>query len=275
MLKAILRSTRITWAAKNVHMYLLTITYAYQHNLHVDGLGFLGGLFIVSMLWGALYSLNDLTDVEHDRKDALKSNRPFVEDEVEPGIILLFIILVLSFSLLFSYLFFNPLFVVILLLMILNQLIYTLPPIRLKETFFAPFTSTATNNVLRLASASILIGSLSLIPSSVYILMFMAGMGTYLMYKKKFKETTISSIIFCLLLLYTYRTGEITLLQIIVAILPPFLAAVPLYVSMFAEREKMLKMADILYHRILIIFYLSCIILFLLLCTCSSPLPAS
>ena len=65
MIKILIKSTRITWASKTVNMYLLALTYAYFTNLTVNNpYEILGGLLLVSVLWGALYSLNDLTDLE-------------------------------------------------------------------------------------------------------------------------------------------------------------------------------------------------------------------
>jgi len=256
-------STRVTWTAKNVHMYLLALTYAYEHRLFFDPIIFLGGLILVSILWGGLYSLNDLTDIEADRRDRLKSDRPFTRGDIRAWTVILFVFTFIVFSLILSYLL-NPLFCIVLLLMVLNQLLYTLPPLRLKETPIAPLNSTATNNVLRLASASILLGSISIIPASIYILMFTAGLGTYLMYKRKLKETSIISIIFLLILYYAYNIHDISLSQILIVIVPSFIATIPLYLSNILEREKMVKIADILYHRILLVFYLACIIILLL-----------
>ena len=73
MIKTIIKSTRITWAAKNVNMYLLVLTYAYFADTVISNpFEILEGLILVSALWGDLYSLNDLTDLEHDKKDKEK-----------------------------------------------------------------------------------------------------------------------------------------------------------------------------------------------------------
>ena len=160
-------------------MYLLALTYAHKYNLVFSPLEFLLGLVIVSILWGGLYSLNDLTDIEVDKRDKLKFNRPFIGEDIRPGMVVLFISALILFSLVLSN-FLNPLFTIILLLMVLNQLLYTLPPLRLKETPIAPLNSTATNNILRLASASILLGGLSIIPTSLHSNVY-SGRETYLM----------------------------------------------------------------------------------------------
>ncbi|HOL69729.1 MAG TPA: UbiA family prenyltransferase [Methanothermobacter sp.] len=244
-------------------MYLLALTYAHEYKLIFNPIPFLEGLILVSILWGGLYSLNDLTDIEADKRDKLKSNRPFTKGDIRAWNVILFALTLIVSSLIFSY-FLDPLFCIVLLLMVLNQLLYTLPPLRLKETSLAPLNSTATNNILRLASAGILLGGVSIIPASIYILMFTAGLGTYLMYKRKLKETSLISIIFLLILYYAYNIHDISLSQILIVIVPSFIATVPLYLSNILEREKMVKIADIIYHRILLVFYLACIIILLL-----------
>jgi len=80
MIKTLIKSTRISWAAKNLNMYLLVLTYAYFADILIyNPFKILEGLILVSVLWGALYSLNDLTDLEYDRKDKQKQKRPFIQ----------------------------------------------------------------------------------------------------------------------------------------------------------------------------------------------------
>ncbi|MBE2899470.1 prenyltransferase [Methanothermobacter thermautotrophicus] len=258
MLRALLRSTRMSWGAKNIHMYLLALTYASA----TDPLRFLTGLILVTLLWGALYSLNDLTDIDDDRKDRMKRKRPFIENHVDPRGVLFFVGLLLVASLAGAYLL-DRLFCLILFLMVLNQFLYTLPPVRLKDTVLAPLASTATNTVLRLASAAVLLGGILVVPAPVYVLMYLAGMGTYLMYKEMRGLTTVVSVTFCILLAISYLSGYISMLQIILVIVPPFIAAVPLYLSNFMERERMVEVADVIYHRVLVAIYIVCILVLL------------
>lgn len=89
--------------------------------------------------------------------------------------------------------------------------------------------------------------------------MYLAGMGTYLMYKERKAPTTLVSVLFCVLLAWSYTGGYISMLQILLVIVPPFIATVPLYLSNFTERERMVEVADLLYHRVLVAFYLVCI----------------
>jgi len=95
--------------------------------------------------------------------------------------------------------------------------------------------------------------------------MYLAGMGTYLMYKEMRGLTTLVSTAFCILLAFSYLWGYISILQILLVIVPPFLATVPLYLSNFRDRERMVEVADVIYHRVLVTIYMICILVLLFL----------
>lgn len=168
MIKTLIKSTRITWASKTINMYLLALTYAYFAHVTIsDPYEVVEGLILVCVLWGALYSLNDLTDIEADSNDRRKrkehlSRATLKKVDTPVFVILTFSVFMISFTTM------KPAFTLILALMLLNQVVYTVPPVRLKDTLLAPFTSTATNSVLRLASCSVLLDNIFLVPLSVY-----------------------------------------------------------------------------------------------------------
>ncbi len=262
MIKTLIKSTRISWASKNFNAYLLALTYVYFSGMMITNpFEILEGLILVSVLWGALYSLNDLTDLEIDEKDHTKRNRPFIQNKVDEKWILIFSSFLIVAVFIISLTTLNPEFTIILGLMLLNQLIYTLPPVRLKDTILAPFTSTATNSVLRIASCCVLLGDVLLVPLSVYFFMYMAGMATYVMYKSKQISASIVGVIAGISLIYVLYTGEMNLIQFAVAILPAFLAAIPLYLSVYIDKDKMTSLADILYHQVAMIFFLIVILI--------------
>lgn len=264
MLKTLIKSTRLSWAAKNVNAYLLALTYAFFSGTPITNpYEILEGLLLVSVLWGALYSLNDLTDLEIDRKDYTKRNRAFIKNDVDEKWILLFSSFLIVSVFIISLTTLNAAFTIIMGLMLLNQLIYTLPPIRLKNTVLAPFTSTATNTVLRIASCCILLGNVFLVPVSVYFFMYVAGMATYIMYKSKPIAASLVGVIAGTSLIYVLYSGQMNFIQFAVAVLPAFLAAVPLYLSVFTETEKMVYIADIAYHQIAMVFFFLCILIIL------------
>lgn len=259
MIKTLIKSTRISWAAKNFNMYLLVLTYAYFADILINNpYEILEGLILVSVLWGALYSLNDLTDLEYDRKE--KQKRPFIQETVEKKWIILFCTIIILTTFIIAIFTLNFSFTIILGLMLLNQVLYTVPPIRLKDTLFAPFSSTATNCILRMASCAVLLGNIFIVPLSVYIFMYTASMATYIMYKSKQKLANIIIFITGIILGYTLLVGDMNLIQFTVAVLPAFLASIPLYLSLFTQKDKMFDIADILYHHIAMLFFLTTII---------------
>lgn len=261
MLTTLLKSTRISWSAKTVNMFLLALTYAYFSSLTIPNpLQILGGLILVCALWGALYSLNDLTDIKFDKKDPEKQNRAFIENRVERKWILTFIIGLISIIFIISILTLKIDFTIIMAFMVINQLLYTVPPVRLKDTVLAPFTSTATNSVLRIASCCVLLGDLFLVPLSVYLFMYTASLGTYLMYKGIPRLASLVGVLSGGILIYVLYFNEINLIQLAVAVLPAIIAGVPLYLSLFFNKDKMAQLADILYHQVALVFFLVCIV---------------
>jgi 4-hydroxybenzoate polyprenyltransferase len=243
-------------------MYLLALTYAYFLQKPINNpFEILGGLVLVSALWGALYTLNDLTDLEVDRFDRMKQQRAFIQNKVNKEFVLLFVAIVTSIVFLVSSTTLPTAFTIILVMMLVNQLIYTVPPIRLKETPLAPFFSTATNSVLRLASCAVLLGDIFLVPLSVYLFMYLAGMGTYLMYKSRSRDASMVGVLGSSVLLYTIYTGYMNIIQFAVAILPSFLAAIPLYLSLFTKKDDMFHLADILYHQVAMVFFFLCVLI--------------
>ena len=260
MIKTLIKSTRISWAAKNVNMYLLVLTYAYFADAFISNpFEILEGLILVSALWGALYSLNDLTDIEEDVKDSQKKSRPFIQEHIERKWIITFCSVIIGVVFVVSILTLPMAFTVIILLMLLNQLLYTVPPIRLKDTILAPFFSTATNSVLRMASCAVLLGNIGIVPLSVYLFMYTGSMGTYIMYKSKQKLASVLTAITGIILLYAFINGDMNLVQFAVAVLPASFATLPLYLSLFTQKEKMFDIADMLYHQVAMIFFLVCI----------------
>ena len=264
MIKTLIKSTRLSWASKNFNAYLLAITYAYFSGVLITNpYEILEGLLLVSLLWGALYSLNDLTDLEIDKKDHSKQERAFIKNKVDEKWILIFTSFLIIAVFIISLTTLNPAFTIVLGLMLLNQLIYTLPPVRLKDTVLAPFTSTATNSVLRIASCCVLLGNVLLVPVSVYLFMYLAGMATYVMYKSRKIAATIVGATAGINLIYVLYTGEMNIIQFTVAILPSFLAAIPLYISVYADKNKMTRLADVLYHQVAMVFFLIVILIIL------------
>jgi hypothetical protein len=261
MIKTLIKSLRISWSSKTVNMFLLALTYAYFSGININNpLQILEGLLLTCVLWGALYSLNDLTDLKSDKKNPEKQNRAFIRDNIPKKWIITFIIGLLVIIFFSAILTLGVYFTIILGLMVLNQIVYTLPPVRLKDTRLAPFASTANNSVLRIAACSVLLGDIFLVPLSVYIFMYTASMATYLMYKGIPKIANLVGVLTGIILIYILYTGQINIIQLAVAVLPAIIAGVPLYLSLFFDKVKMARIADVLYHQVALIFFLIVIV---------------
>ena len=93
---------------------------------------FYGFIAVGPLLWGGLYALNDWTDIEKDKIHPVKKNRPLPSRIISANTGLAIALLFIFFSLIISYSI-NFLFFSAVLAMLVNQLLYTLPPIKLKE----------------------------------------------------------------------------------------------------------------------------------------------
>ena len=89
-------------------------------------------LFAGPLFWGGAYMLNDWTDREKDKLHAQKKLRPIPSGQVSANTALFAAISLIVIALVGAYTIDLLLFAV-LLIMLINHLLYTLPPIRLKE----------------------------------------------------------------------------------------------------------------------------------------------
>lgn len=89
--------------------------------------------------------------------------------------------------------------------------------------------------------------------------MYTASLGTYLMYKGIPKIASIVGVLSGVILIYIFYLGDINLIQLSVAILPALLAGVPLYLSLFLSKDRLSNLADVLYHKVALVFFLICI----------------
>lgn len=105
----------------------------------------LGFIAAGPLLWGGLYTLNDLTDIEKDKKHKVKKGRPLAKGIVSRlegqlfAFVLLFAALVIAYNI-------NFLFFACIIVMIANQFAYTLKPLRLKERPFLDIISGSMIN---------------------------------------------------------------------------------------------------------------------------------
>jgi protoheme IX farnesyltransferase len=123
----------IEWSKPLLNMLLAMLIAFYVYQVPVSlGVLFVG-FFSVAFLWSGLYALNDYTDWKIDLIHSVKKNRPIPSGKVSPkqGLIFSIGLVLASFSIAFLL---NNIFLgICLFAMLINQLLYTMKPFRLKS----------------------------------------------------------------------------------------------------------------------------------------------
>ena len=113
------------------------------------------GFFILSIVSGAGYIINDIVDIKKDKLHPKKKNRPLPSGRISPGTSAVYAAGLLIFSLATSFKI-NPLFGVTVFLLFLTSQLYTL---WLKNIVFADVITIAINFVWRAISGVFIISS--------------------------------------------------------------------------------------------------------------------
>jgi len=135
-----------------------------------------------------LYVLNDVNDRKLDKKNPDKASRPIAAGKVSAfqGIIFSFILLSIGCFLALQI---SLLHLILALILIGFQLIYSMPPIRLKETSLDFLFSGPLNHMVRFVAAWTLFQPLIQVPIILLISLFLLYNAAYVYYKlidKKF-----------------------------------------------------------------------------------------
>ncbi|MFC1801694.1 UbiA family prenyltransferase [Nanoarchaeota archaeon] len=153
------------------------------------GLLLLGTLIIAPLLYGALYTLNDFSDIKVDRLDSEKKNRAFASGMISPtqGLILAFLLILIA---LISGFFINKIFFYILLLMLVNQIVYSFKPTRLKKVaFFDVFSAVFVSSGSKFLAGWFLFTNSFNIPWLPLIGILAVQSGGFLLYKLRYNKT--------------------------------------------------------------------------------------
>lgn len=154
------------------------------------GLLFWGFLAVGPLLWGGLYTLNDVVDFEKDQKHDVKKNRPIPSGLVSPntGFILSMVTIIASFAIGF-FIIQKPLFILCLAAMLLNQLLYTLKPFELKKKLFMDFVSgSLINPFFRFYSGWFLVMGAFNAPLELVVFVIAIQFGGYSLYRLASKK---------------------------------------------------------------------------------------
>lgn len=131
-LTSLIRLMRIPeWTKSLMNMSIAAIIAVYAANIEFSFPIFFYGFFSLALLWSGLYTLNDFTDRNQDAKHPVKRNRPIPSGKIPPSLALLFSLTLIAISLYMGFTI-NPIFLTCLVIMLANQLLYTVKPIQLK-----------------------------------------------------------------------------------------------------------------------------------------------
>lgn len=107
-----------------------------------------GAFFLLCMMSSAVYLMNDLVDIESDRRHPVKKNRPLASGKLNPRVAMVASVLLAVSSLVAGY-FLSVELSVILLLYLLSQVAYTF---RLKHVVLLDVLTIALGFILRIAA---------------------------------------------------------------------------------------------------------------------------
>ena len=184
----------VEWSKSLLNMWLAAMMAYYVFSFTIDFGLFVAGFISVAALWSALYALNDYTDRALDAKHKVKKKRPIPSGRVSPNQGLAFVIILLAVSFGIAYALGRFLLGLCLLVMLANQLLYTVKPFRLKSRKYFDFVSgSMVNPVFRYFSgmvlfvpAGVLFSNFSpLLPLIFVICMQFSGYSLYRLFSKK------------------------------------------------------------------------------------------
>lgn len=144
IIKGLLEAARPGMWLKPLFLMLVASTYARNELPNLSRL-LLGFLTVGPILWGGLYMLNAITDKKDDSQHPIKKFRPFPSGRVSVRLGKWVSCLLICIAMLMG-LHFGILFFCCLVIMLIKQLAYTLPKLRLKEKFLWDIVSGSLGN---------------------------------------------------------------------------------------------------------------------------------
>ncbi len=169
---------------------LVALSFGFTLN---DSLLFLIGFVSVAFLWSGLYALNDWTDWKKDSMHKVKKNRAIPSKRVTPSEALFFSLSLIFLSYLIGlglFVFFNNvLFLLCLTIMLVNQLMYTMEPVRLKtKPVIDLISGSLINPFFRFYAGWVLFAPNLNAPMEVIIFILGIQFGGYTLYRLESKK---------------------------------------------------------------------------------------
>jgi len=174
----------------NIILGIIAAAFYFQPNFSFELISKILLAFISAgiCLWSGLYVLNDYTDWKKDLGHEVKRKRPIPSGRVKPKEALIFSIALIILAFVFGS-FLSALFLLCLLAMLINQLLYTTKPIKLKEKPIADLISgSLINPIFRFSCGWVLIANNFNIP--LLFLLFILGLqfGGFTLYRLSSKS---------------------------------------------------------------------------------------
>ena len=164
------------------------------------------------LLWGGLYSLNDWTDWEKDRKHPVKKCRPIPSGRVPPQIALIFSLslLIIAFAIAYFY-FSNIYFIICLTAMMINQTLYTMRPFSFKKIAVLDLISgSLVNPFFRFYSGWVIFQPNFNAPLEMVLFVVAIQFGGYTLYRLASKKEEIE---------YCYKSSIVVFPETIVKVM--------------------------------------------------------
>ena len=141
------------------------------------------------LLWGGLYTINDITDVDKDRLHTMKTNRPLPSGRISKNFAKVFAAALIIASFGIGLYINNIFFVLCLLAMAVNQFLYTLPPFELKKKPVLDLISgSAVNPFFRFFAGWVLFAGNLNAPLLVVYFLVAVNFGGFFLYRISSKK---------------------------------------------------------------------------------------
>jgi 4-hydroxybenzoate polyprenyltransferase len=232
----------------------------YQNGINLAGAAKLLISFLaISLLSSSIYILNDLSDIEKDRMHPIKKFRPLASGKVSKNEAIMLFLIIFSVSLmLLNYV--NPINLIIGIIMLANNLLYSFKPIRLKDIAILDILSAGINFSLRVSVGWYSLSNESIFLSIFFFPFFIAGfllsckrLGEYLFLKGSrekirkvfafYNEKNLKILIFFFMALsiFSYVLFSILFNAALLILTPWFLIQLMWYNSFLKEKNNIAK----------------------------------
>lgn len=150
----------------------------------------ISAIIVCPLLWGGLYVVNDWTDLKNDRAHFAKKERPIAAGKVKPSIALAFGVFLVFLAFGFGFFLNNPLLLVCMSLMLLNEWFYTMEPFYLKRRAVIDLVcGVMVNPILRfLAGWALVTQSLLQVPVSMLVFVVTIQLVFYILFRLNSRE---------------------------------------------------------------------------------------